>query len=86
MLCKFQQHPSECQNQEQTQEGQEWSVKPEAIGVIQERDDAGLNQGDGPGDAEKGSSWASDPKAKPTRLADAGGVGRKRRQEWLERE
>lgn len=68
-------------NQEQTQEGQERSVKPEAIGVIQERDDPSLNQGDGPGDGEKGSSWASDLKAKPTRWADAGGVGRKRQQE-----
>lgn len=68
-------------NQEQVQEGQEWSVTPEAIGVIQERDDPGLNQGDDPGDGEKGSSRASDLKAKPTRLADAGGVVRKIRQE-----
>lgn len=43
-------------NQEQTQEGQEWSVTPEAIRVIQERDDPGPNQGNGPGDGEKGSS------------------------------
>lgn len=43
-------------NREQTREGQEWSVTSEAIGVIQERDDPGLNQGDGPGDSEKESS------------------------------